>query len=225
MAMEREERGDAMVGRATRSKIQGVALLMLSLVGCARASGQGIASPRPQRDLIIRHVRPGQVIPGLEFWSQGKYTHVRSTIVNSSSTLIPGVPIQNPDAPVVVLSCSMKLAKPFGSANNSTTDYLTVLNRTNKTLSLVRVLSVYLDSGIGEEFIQNLKPHEMRSSVLVDNETGPGALNARAIRNFNMPKPPFMLCGAGPALASDGTAYEFEPPFPRVLGENLEHPF
>ena len=212
-----------MVEKFSAAQIAGISLLMFSLLGCSQPSGHGVQQPTPRRDLIIRHVRPGQAIPGLEFWSNVKYTNVHTTIVNGTSTLIPGIPIQNPDAPVVVLSCSITLTKPFGSHHNFAIDHLTVLNRTDKELSLVRVLSVHLYSGVREDFIQNLKPHEMRSSTLV-NKNGL-YLPVRSIRNFHMHKPPFMLCGAGPALASDGTAYEFEPPFPRVLGKNLENPF
>ncbi|MGC8485383.1 MAG: hypothetical protein ACP5O6_07115 [Candidatus Baltobacteraceae bacterium] len=215
--------GRAMLGMLRIGRIPTICLLALTLVGCSKPRA-AVSHEASQPNLVIRHVQPGQSIPGLEYWSNTKFSHVRGAIVGRSSILIPGIPIQNVDAPVVVLSCSMTLAKPFGSQNNSTIDHIMVLNRTKKLLSLVRVLSVYRGSGLGEFFVQNLKPNEMRSLTLVD-DVGPGSLPVRAIRTFHMQKPSFMLCGAGPALASDGTAYEFEPPFPRVLGKGLENPF
>ena len=186
----------------------GVAITQLLLIGCNAAK----AAPLEYgpRNLKISHVKPGN-IPYL--WASSPIRVTKSVVIDEGSRVIPGIPEQPIDAPVAVLSCSETLSKDYGQPNNVGTDHFTVYNRTAKRLLIAKVHFIFPTSPNMEVAIQDLAPHELRSITVNDNMIGQ-VLGYR-LRKSHIPKPTHILCGAGPAVADDGTVYDFHALFLR----------
>lgn len=178
------------------------------------ACNVGKAAPADEygpKNLVISHVKPG-TFPYL--WANTTFKTIRSYIDDKNSLDIPGIPEQPVDAPIAILSCSVRLSKPYGLPNNIDTENFTVYNRTNHHIMIASLHFVYRNSALIGADIQHLAPHEIRTVTLRDTD-GIGQSFGYNLRKSHIPKPTHILCGAGPAVADDGTLYKFHALFIR----------
>ena len=187
-----------------------VTLSMLLLSACNGATAASKEDYGP-KNLIISHVKAGS-FPYL--WANTQFKTVRSYIEDENALEIPGIPEQPVDAPIAMLACSVRLSKPYGLPNNIDTEQFTVYNRTNHHILIASLYFVYRNSALIGPVIQHLAPHEVRSVTLQD-AYGIGQIFGYTLRKSHIPKPTHILCGAGPAVADDGTLYKFHALFIR----------
>jgi hypothetical protein len=124
-------------------------------------------------------------------------------VLGAISLTVPGTPIQTPDTPVLIASCSLEFRKPPGSPDQVVTYHFSVYNQSGRTLHYVALTDRFDVANFQEAFIHDLKPDEFREVRMVRDETS-AIVAVQLVR-----RPTFFLCGSGPDQDSNGVILPF----------------
>ncbi len=141
--------------------------------------------------------------------AQGRFASpfrtLSSHVVKLGGPVVHGIPANNIQAPVAVLSCDAAY-EGTTEATYFETIRVTVMNETPYYLRYTRIaFEVDRDGSYEDGILFGLKPYEMRSVIWTDGGIGaPGSPRHH---------PHWMLCGAGPAVLANGEVLQFNPSF------------
>ena len=126
-----------------------------------------------------------------------------TNMLGPNSSIVPGTPIQTPETPVLVASCSLEFRKPPGSLGQVVTYHFSIYNQSGRTLHYVALTDRFDVATFQEAFIHDLKPNELREVRMVRDE------NSAIVAVQLVRRPTFFLCGSGPDQDSNGAILPF----------------
>ncbi len=131
---------------------------------------------------------------------------VMSKTITTSTKFIVGTPLQTLKTPVLVLSCAVHFAEPFGSSRQAVWYRYTVFNQTGNDIAESAITDRFDFSNYQAGYALNLKARQLRT---FDNPIF-GA-NSFLLRIFwGHGRPEFFLCGSGPDRVRDHTYLPFQ---------------